>query len=89
MQGMTQPAKGVVATALVVTVALLFCALISPDLLGSWGTSLPVAMEPAQMVLTLFWRGVGVVDQRLCVGLRDVPVVLQLQLFAGGAVLPR
>lgn len=56
MHEMTQPVKGVVATALVVVIALVLCALISPEALGSWGTAIPVAMVPAQMVLTLFWR---------------------------------
>lgn len=56
MRAMTQPVKGVVATALVVTAALAFCVALAPDVLGSWGTAIPVAMVPAQMVLTLLWR---------------------------------
>lgn len=47
--------KGLTATCVVVTLSLLFCLALPPEWLMGWGTLLPVAMVPAQIVISLFW----------------------------------
>ncbi|UCV27059.1 hypothetical protein [Ferribacterium limneticum] len=47
--------KGLTATCLVVTLSLAFCLAIPPEWLMGWGTLIPVAMVPAQIVISLFW----------------------------------
>ncbi|NTV71961.1 MAG: hypothetical protein HGA71_17665 [Azonexaceae bacterium] len=47
--------KGLTATFIVVTLSLLFCLAIPPEWLMGWGTLFPVAMVPAQIVISLFW----------------------------------
>lgn len=96
----TQPLKGVASTALVVALALLFCAAITPDQLLGWGTLIPVAMVPAQMVLTMLWgcqqprwvadmpqprRGLALLAVNVAMGL---PIAWLAWQIPGGGVVP-
>lgn len=48
--------KGVVATVVIVGIALFACISVKPDLLMGWGTLFLVAMVPTQMIVGLLWR---------------------------------
>lgn len=53
----SQMVRGALATSLVITISLMLCVSISPKLLLGWGTLIPVALVPAQIVVSQFWRG--------------------------------
>lgn len=79
-------ARGVLATFLVVLVSLGLCVSLTPEQLLGWGTLIPVAMVPAQIVISLFWgcqypRRIAMLPQPLA-GLG----FLGLTVIAGGMV---
>ena len=75
-----------VATILIVAVSLYLCLSMTPDTLLGWGTMIPVAMVPVQIVITLFW-GCGYPENigRLTQPLKGI-VYLALTLLAGGTI---